>query len=50
MLVLLLGITGGVVLTAAGAVRTDTSYPRLLRWAARPWPSSPACRCYCWPR
>ena len=34
-LALLLGITGGVVLTAAaGAVRTDTAYPRLLRWAS----------------
>ena len=34
MLALLLGITGGVVLTAAaGAARTDTAYPRLLRWA-----------------
>ena len=34
MLAVLLGITGGVVLTAAaGAVRTDTAYPRLLRWA-----------------
>ena len=34
VLALLLGITGGVVLTAAaGAVRTDTAYPRLLRWA-----------------
>jgi ABC-type antimicrobial peptide transport system permease subunit len=34
MLALLLGITGGVVLTAAaGAVRTDTAYPRLLGWA-----------------
>jgi hypothetical protein len=34
MLALLLGITGGVVLTAAaGAERTDTAYPRLLRWA-----------------
>ena len=34
MLALLLGIAGGVVLTAtAGAVRTDTAYPRLLRWA-----------------
>jgi hypothetical protein len=33
-LALLLGVTGGVVLTAAaGAVRTDTAYPRLLRWA-----------------
>ena len=33
-LALLLGMTGGVVLTAAaGAVRTDTAYPRLLRWA-----------------
>jgi ABC-type antimicrobial peptide transport system permease subunit len=33
-LTLLLGITGGVVLTAAaGAQRTDTAYPRLLRWA-----------------
>jgi ABC-type antimicrobial peptide transport system permease subunit len=33
-LALLLGITGGVVLTAAaGAARTDTAYPRLLRWA-----------------
>ncbi len=35
VLALLLGITGGVVLTAAaGAVRTDTAYPRLLRWAS----------------
>ena len=35
MLALLLGFTGGVVLTAAaGAVRTDTAYPRLLRWAS----------------
>jgi ABC-type antimicrobial peptide transport system permease subunit len=35
MLALLLGITGGVALTAAaGAVRTDTAYPRLLRWAS----------------
>jgi hypothetical protein len=34
MLALLLGITGGVVVTAAaGAVRTDSAYPRLLRWA-----------------
>ena len=33
-LALLLGLTGGVVLTAAaGARRTDTAYPRLLRWA-----------------
>jgi hypothetical protein len=33
-LALLLGIVGGVVLTAAaGARRTDTAYPRLLRWA-----------------
>jgi hypothetical protein len=33
-LALLLGIAGGVVLTAAaGARRTDTAYPRLLRWA-----------------
>ena len=33
-LALLLGIIGGVVLTAAaGARRTDTAYPRLLRWA-----------------
>jgi hypothetical protein len=33
-LVLLLGLIGGVVLTAAaGARRTDTAYPRLLRWA-----------------
>ncbi len=33
-LTLILGITGGVVLTAAaGARRTDTAYPRLLRWA-----------------
>ncbi|MGN6171758.1 MAG: ABC transporter permease, partial [Streptosporangiaceae bacterium] len=30
----LLGVTGGVVLTAAaGARRTDTAYPRLLQWA-----------------
>jgi ABC-type antimicrobial peptide transport system permease subunit len=37
MLALLLGITGGVVLTAAaGAVRTDTAYPRLMRWANAP--------------
>jgi FtsX-like permease family len=33
-LVLLLGLAGGVVLTAAaGARRTDTAYPRLLNWA-----------------
>jgi len=33
-LVLLLGLAGGVVLTAAaGARRTDTAYPRLLSWA-----------------
>jgi ABC-type antimicrobial peptide transport system permease subunit len=33
-LVLLLGLIGGVVLTAAaGARRTDTAYPRLLSWA-----------------
>ena len=33
-LALLLGIVGGVVLTAAaGARRTDTAYPRLLSWA-----------------
>ena len=33
-LALLLGIIGGVVLTAAaGARRTDTAYPRLLQWA-----------------
>ena len=33
-LTLLLGIIGGVVLTAAaGARRTDTAYPRLLSWA-----------------
>jgi ABC-type antimicrobial peptide transport system permease subunit len=33
-LALLLGVMGGVVLTAAsGARRTDTAYPRLLRWA-----------------
>jgi len=33
-LVLLLGLIGGVVLTAAaGARRTDTAYPRLLRWS-----------------
>lgn len=32
-LALLLGLIGGVVLTAAaGARRTDTAYPRLLRW------------------
>ncbi len=33
-LALLLGLAGGVVLTAvAGARRTDTAYPRLLQWA-----------------
>ena len=33
-LTLLLGVVGGVVLTAAaGARRTDTAYPRLLAWA-----------------
>jgi ABC-type antimicrobial peptide transport system permease subunit len=33
-LALLLGLIGGVVLTAAaGARRTDTAYPRLLQWA-----------------
>jgi ABC-type antimicrobial peptide transport system permease subunit len=33
-LALLLGLVGGVALTAAsGARRTDTAYPRLLRWA-----------------
>ena len=33
-LALLLGLVGGVVLTAAaGARRTDTAYPRLLTWA-----------------
>ena len=33
-LALLLGLAGGVVLTAAaGARRTDTAYPRLLTWA-----------------
>jgi hypothetical protein len=33
-LALLLGVVGGAVLTAAaGARRTDTAYPRLLRWA-----------------
>src|SRR3984893_15651465 len=33
-LALLLGLIGGVVLTAAaGARRTQTAYPRLLRWA-----------------
>ena len=33
-LALLLGVIGGVVLTAAaGAERTDTAYPRLLHWA-----------------
>jgi ABC-type antimicrobial peptide transport system permease subunit len=33
-LALLLGLIGGVVLTAAaGARRTDTAYPRLLNWA-----------------
>ncbi|HTZ29583.1 MAG TPA: FtsX-like permease family protein [Streptosporangiaceae bacterium] len=33
-LALLLGLAGGVVLTAAaGARRTDTAYPRLLSWA-----------------
>ena len=34
-LALLLGLIGGVVLTAAaGARRTDTAYARLLRWAS----------------
>jgi hypothetical protein len=33
-LALLLGLAGGLVLTAAaGARRTDTAYPRLLAWA-----------------
>ena len=33
-LALLLGLVGGVALTAAaGARRTDTAYPRLLQWA-----------------
>ena len=33
-LAVLLGVIGGVVLTAAaGAQRTDTAYPRLLQWA-----------------
>jgi hypothetical protein len=33
-LALLLGMIGGVVLTAAaGARRTDTAYPRLLHWS-----------------
>ena len=33
-LALLLGLVGGVALTAAaGARRTDTAYPRLLRWS-----------------
>ena len=33
-LALLLGLIGGVALTAAaGARRTDTAYPRLLQWA-----------------
>jgi hypothetical protein len=33
-LALLLGLVGGVALTAAaGARRTETAYPRLLRWA-----------------
>jgi putative ABC transport system permease protein len=34
-LAVLLGLIGGVVLAAAaGARRTDTAYPRLLRWAS----------------
>jgi hypothetical protein len=34
-LALLLGVIGGTVLTAAaGARRTDTAYPRLLRWSS----------------
>ncbi len=34
-LALLLGLIGGMVLTAAaGARRTDTAYPRLLQWAS----------------
>ena len=33
-MMLLIGLVGGVVLTAAaGAGRTDTAYPRMLRWA-----------------
>ena len=33
-MMLLIGLVGGVVLTAAaGAERTDTAYPRMLRWA-----------------
>src|SRR5690242_15263768 len=34
-LAVLLGLVGGVVLTAAaGARRTDTAYPRLLAWSS----------------
>ena len=34
-LVLLIGLVSGVVLVAAaGARRTSTAYPRLLRWAS----------------
>ena len=34
-MMLLIGLVGGVVLAAAaGARRTDTAYPRLLRWAS----------------
>ena len=52
-LVLLLGLAGGVVLTAAaGARRTDTAYPRLLSWASAtqvdilPFSGEPAPRYY----
>lgn len=63
-LALLLGLIGGVVLTAAaGARRTDTACPRLLQWAgaaqvdllpegnAPPWPiSPPSPGCHRWQR
>ena len=52
-LALLLGLVGGVVLTAAaGARRTDTAYPRLLSWASAtqvdilPFSGEPAPRYY----
>ena len=53
VLALLLGLVGGVVLTAAaGARRTDTAYPRLLSWASAtqvdilPFSGEPAPRYY----
>ena len=42
-MVLLIGLVSGVVLVAAaGAWRTGTAYPRLLRWAS----ATPGCAYY----